>query len=958
MVIEELVVLLPCHSLEDFPVHHEGEEAEGLLAAWSALWHPGLIAACDRIPLWFRADAPPENPRPRLIVVPAVSDSLLLPGWPTRAKTEGAKLVRKLAKRAEIVAACLESLEPEPQAKARAVPADLVDDFLALGTGYLLVELLTRQMRYMSNLDETRFQTEAQDGARAAVENRHDDARQHLKNAFECLYEARERFYPVDNYLVDLTLIADTTLGPSLRTELFGDVPINLLFTGALLERLAEKEPESLTALRNAIDRRTACVVGGDYDERETPLLPAETVLAELRRGTAAFERLLELRPTAFARRRQGLTPLLPQLLARQGYEGALGFTLDDGTFPTSDQCKTRWEGLSIDAVDCLGRIPLDAAKPDSFLDLPRKVGEAMDRDYVATTVFAHWPAAVSPFYDDLRRMSAYVPILGKFITLADYFDHTERPGQVSKFTPDRYRTTYLRQAIVRNTPNPITWVADGHRRRGHAAALAALTTMSDVVRLRTASTDAQELVAAADQALTPATTADEAAALSSRLQTALAEAAGRAAQAVAGRGSAQEGLLVINTHLGAQREVVDVSALAHAPEIGGAVVAAQESSAGKFAVVDVPGMGFAWLAAGAAPPPAPEKAAGFFRARKAPQSIVHEDSILRNELLEVHVSPKTGGLQGVYGTSLRDRRLSQQVAFRLPQPRPKVGEAWRDPAPAPIYTSMVCDRIETTLAGPAVGEITTHGRLVDADDRPLARFTQRVRVAEGSPVVTLEIELEIDEQPRAEAWASYYACRFAWADETTALGRGVFLMHQPTTAKRPESPYYIELETDLTSTLILPDGLPHHLLTGERMLDTLLIGKGETRRKFRFGIVLEADHPAAAAQAFMEPAITVPGAARPTSGATGWLFFVDAKNVVATHWETLNEGDSVVGFRVRLMETEGLSGRIELRTIRPLKEARHVDGRGDTILTLKPEGDRVGLDIGPYEWLEVEARL
>ena len=83
MVIEELVVLLPCHSLEDFPVHHEGEEAEGLLAAWSGLWHPALIAACDNIPLWFRADAPPENPRPRIIVVPQVCDSLLLPGWPT-----------------------------------------------------------------------------------------------------------------------------------------------------------------------------------------------------------------------------------------------------------------------------------------------------------------------------------------------------------------------------------------------------------------------------------------------------------------------------------------------------------------------------------------------------------------------------------------------------------------------------------------------------------------------------------------------------------------------------------------------------------------------------------------------------------------------------------------------------------------------------------------------------------
>ena len=36
----DLTVLLPCHSLEDFPLYHEGAEADGLLAAWSALWHP------------------------------------------------------------------------------------------------------------------------------------------------------------------------------------------------------------------------------------------------------------------------------------------------------------------------------------------------------------------------------------------------------------------------------------------------------------------------------------------------------------------------------------------------------------------------------------------------------------------------------------------------------------------------------------------------------------------------------------------------------------------------------------------------------------------------------------------------------------------------------------------------------------------------------------------------------
>ncbi len=704
MVIEELVVLLPCHSLEDFPVHHEGEEAEGLLAAWSGLWHPALIAACDNIPLWFRADAPPENPRPRIIVVPQVCDSLLLPGWPTRAKSEGAKLIRKLAKRQEVVDACLAALDAPP-----AVPDHIVADFYALGTGYLLVELLTRQMRYMSNLDEVRFQNEAREAARAAVENRIDEAQQHLKNAFETLYEARERFYPVDNYLIDLTLTADTTLGTSLRKELAGDVALNVLMTGALVDRLAEREPESLAALRHAIDRRIACVVGGEYDERESTLLPIETVLDEFRRGRAAFLRHLELEPKVYGRRKQGLSPLVPQILARSGFEGALSFTLDDGAFPTPDQCKTRWEGFSNDAIDALGRTPLDAAKAESFLDLPRKIGDAMDRDYVATTVFAHWPGATCDYYDDLRRMATYVPLLGKFITLADYFDHTERPGQISKFTADRYRTTFLRQAVVRNTPNPVTWAADALDRRLQAATAATLQAMAEAVTLRPAATSSAPLLAEIDQSAGPALDDETAKSLDQRVVGAVKEAASLAGSAVCGQAAANadESLLLLNAQLGARRELVDVSALARLPEVGGPVVAVQESDSQKFAVVDVPSMGFAWLSAGPAVTSPPQKAGGLFGLRKGPKPLV-EANVLRNELVEVHLSELTGGIKGVFVAGRRERRVSQQLAFRLPQPRPKPGDPWRDPDLEPIYSTMVCDRWEPTFVGPTVGEMTT----------------------------------------------------------------------------------------------------------------------------------------------------------------------------------------------------------------------------------------------------------
>ncbi len=229
MNFSELIVLLPCHSLEDFPLYHEGDEAEGLLAAWSALWHPALVASARKIPTWQRADTPPAEVAGRLIVVPAVSYDRLPAGFAARAKAEGATLIAKVTQRSEIVAAALAALAapPAPDSPAadaappegNAVPAvdgDLSADFLALGYARLQVELLTRQMRYASNLDEPALERFAVAAADAAVAGNADEARAQLQSAFNLLGEARKYFYPVDSYLIDLTLTAPTTLGPAL----------------------------------------------------------------------------------------------------------------------------------------------------------------------------------------------------------------------------------------------------------------------------------------------------------------------------------------------------------------------------------------------------------------------------------------------------------------------------------------------------------------------------------------------------------------------------------------------------------------------------------------------------------------------------------------------------------------------------------------------------------------------
>jgi len=444
MNFQELIVLLPCHSLEDFPLYHEGADAEGLLSAWSALWHPALIANARKAPGWQRADTPPTDVSQRLIVVPSVSFDRLPIGFAARAKDDGALLISKAVTRGEILEAALAAIDAVPT-----VDPDLAADFLALGYGKLQVELLTRQMRYASNLDEAAFERFAVAGADAALLGKADEAREQLQGAFNLLGEARKYFYPVDSYLIDLTLTAATTLGESLDGELRSATATNLLLSADLLRQIAASHEGTLTALRAALERGSLSLIGGEAEQRELPLLPRETVLAGLKSGLAEYEQVLGRRPNVFGRRRSGVAASLPQMLHKLAFNGALHFTLDDGRFPLGSQSKVRWEGDDGTAVDALARLPRDAASSATFLDFARRLGESMDTDHVASVILAHWPGMASPWYDDLRRIARYTTALGKFITLDEYFTDTYAPGQTARFLVDEYRSPYLKQAVI-----------------------------------------------------------------------------------------------------------------------------------------------------------------------------------------------------------------------------------------------------------------------------------------------------------------------------------------------------------------------------------------------------------------------------------------------------------------------------------------------------------------------------
>ena len=179
-----------------------------------------------------------------------------------------------------------------------------------------------------------------------------------------------------------------------------------------------------------------------------------------------------------------------------------------------------------------------------------------------------------------------------------------------------------------------------------------------------------------------------------------------------------------------------------------------------------------------------------------------------------------------------------------MPGPKQKPGDTYRDPDESAVYSVMAADSLETTIATTALGEIVTRGRLLDQNGNKLAGFTQTYRLWRGSRVLHVEIELDPAEEPKADPWNSYYCCPLCLGRRNGRAVSHVNETRQPCTEKRFESPHYIEIADEKTSTTILTGGLAFHRRHEDRMLDTLLITRGERQRKFRLGIGVDLAHP------------------------------------------------------------------------------------------------------------------
>jgi len=959
MTYNDLLVLIPSHSLEDFPTELGEKPAEGLLNPFAVIWHPALIASAQRLPRWRRADdTPPIEPN-TLVLIPTKCSDQVPDSWVERARREGMNVVTGITERQPLIDAVLAPLDAVP-----ALDPELVADFLAFGHVYIQSELLTRHMRNFSHLDEPHLEREIVAAAKAACSQDGEAARKHLRHCFEMLLECRERFYPVNCFLLDLCLVIPRLGGEKLQQLLRTEGTVNLMITAADLEQIAAEHPDSLAMLRDAVQAGRVELIGGEYEDLGTPLLDLDTTITQLSKGRKAYEKLLGRAPSIWGRRRYGVTRQLPQLLDRAGFTSALHLVMDDGFYPDEEQSKLRWEGADGSTLDAFSRIPLAGDSASSYLRLPVRLAESMDHDHVAGVGIARWPEMRTPWLDDLKRADKYASVLGKFTTFGEFFTRTEHPGRHTDFPADKYLTPFLVQSVARQEANPISRYVDWWSRNAGLKSAAWTRAMAALLWSRDWPAD----LAAVDESVAKAhPDADAAATAAAGAAIGKLESAARGAAAEIfrqGTTTGGPGWLVLNPLAVARKACVTLPGEAR-PAADPAQRSVQKTDGGSLAVVDIPSCGFAWIPAGSSVP-----AKTSSKERVPPMA---EGLTLRNEFFEVHISETTGGISQVRTYHRSPNRVSQQLAFRFPRERTitvggaaAAGAATGGEEPQTIqtyYSEMRRTAARVLATGPAMGAIETFGEIVDQQSNLLlADFRQEVRVYRGKPIIELLVELKPSRKPEGDPWSNYFCSRFAWKDSSAALTRSMQMGASPVGEQdRIEAPHYVEIADEKWRTTILGCGLPFHRLAGDRMLDTLLIVEGETRTSFRIVIAVDDQYPLQAALDAMTPPVVIPlENGPPAVGESGWLVHIGTKNVVLLGMHPLHgdQGDDLStagGVALRLLETEGRSKVFKLRLFKPPKSARQRDFRGHTVQTLHLEQDAVVVHVSPHEVCEVE---
>ena len=933
----QLHLLSPYRMPTTYPLQLSGDEAASWLNGYLSLWHPAALSLAGQAPQTsntYDHDTPGAG---YVYCVPQGPHLYQPDDWAERVLAAGAVRYPSSTDRSESVEFLKTALrEKDAASPLLDAPEEVVRLFAGLGLGYLLVDSLFEAMDHEKLLDAAGFWSDVTAAVEAA--NQNADYQLHLKAAAEKLQVAREQLSCSSIYWLDWVLVQPKELNAPWPESLAKGIPLTLLASGETLEKLAEQAPDRFAELKAKIIPDLPASVDlccGSYRERDDALLPFESQLWNLRKARQTVKDLFGVETAVYARQKSAFHPQLPSWLQHVGFKHAVLVSFDSATIPTLRGTAANWPGPDGKAVDAFTRTPLPAHDPHTFFNLVYHLREAISQDAAPTIALIHKGSAPFSVYRDLLALADLAPVLGTWIGLGRYFTDAVTGDYIGAQQADDFFADYLDDRVTHgHRPDPVSAFPRHLRLRRKLDSAFTLASLYRSLTPNPGPEEAESLKKLADIETEvelrgvefPPGPTDELANSLSLHEATIAKRLADRLQARSAEG--QPGVMVFNSCSFARRAALEIEGARGPIPLADPVKYSEFSEGVARLVVEVPPLGYVWLPQGVPGGSAPK-----------PRLKTADGLTLRNEFFEADVDSVTGGLRSFRDLRTRITRFGQQLVYN------------------PGSTAKV-KSIKVTHSGAALGEITSEGELLNAQDEVLATFRQRFRVWMGRPVLEMRIELDVKHEPSGYPWHGYYGARFGWRDERGVLFRGVNGQNTQTGYTRPVSPDYLEIRFGAERSFLFTGGLPFLQRNGARMADVILVPEGEQNRTFELLLSLDRELPMQTAVGWVSPTpILLTEKGPPAAGASNWLAHLDMPSLILTSLRPCDASDgmnrAVAG---QFLETAGFGGSAELRFARDPVQASLVDGMGSPTQPLTMNGDAIPLDYSAGETLRVKA--
>ncbi|MGB7329206.1 MAG: hypothetical protein WBD31_30270 [Rubripirellula sp.] len=958
-VFDECCVLIPASTLEDFPAKLSDDDARSLLGGWTALWHPRLLAQSEQTPAWYRADAPPEPTGNRIMIAPLPSLAKLPDGYEARAKNNADCQWITGNSRDEMVAAmglspCDELTETLENTSNSDDSAGLVRrvgvaDFYAAGYAALQIQVMTRRLRYTSNLDEIFLQTRIVTAAKAFLDGDASAAIAALHEVFDSLAEERDHYFTSDPHLIDLTLVTASTVEKLVNSwsdapHRFSDqvrkdsprlaTPTSVLIDSSAACGLAElAQSSSQPSAKEFVDHlknRSIGWAGGGPDPNQhldaMTLVQAQSAFQDAHRDVT---RHIGTPPAVYGRI-HGSTPSdMTKTIIGLGYQGMIPIDFAGGS-GFGDEAKVILQSGGAE-IEALTAKPIDANSDAAFLAIGAKLGEAIDSGEVATALLAHWPGQGCDSFNDLRRVGSWCVALGRFWRIDQYFTDGEHPyhhGGASAASPDSAQL--LTNQVESKTANPLSTIASAFRDGIHAERDSMLAGMT---ALATGKPDGVSLVNSPQQ---------------------FAEAIGAMAS------NEGKSRLLVNPHsIGVRDDVV----LPFTPKRGKHVYASSPVSGGTGSTVDIPACGFVTLRSGTGK----GDRSGMTSVRTwmrnkwlgNPTSIAMTSSAqggrLQNEFLEATIHPESGGISGVYSGVTRGNRFSMRLVA--------VGLAGQSEK---TETQMKCDKLRVTESTLAKGVIEATGRITNDQDKVLAKFAVTYTLQRGSRVIRVSGDITPETDFADDPWTSYLAARVAVASDASTCRVLLRDKVHRGGGRRLVSPLGLLVDEVDRQTTIGSAGLAFHRKVDQRFFDTILSVQGETQPAFTLHYGFDVSNPIAIAKSMIAGPIEVQVDASENTPDIGWMVHSAPKDLSISSMDVFRRSDGKLAAMIRVIQTRPKACKATLRFFRDVRFAvlagsesesdfRNLDQPSeDAANRLKSKEDQVTLSLASHAFADL----